>query len=79
MATLPIVLTTLVIFLQPRIGGPATAAIMGSGLLGLMGFGVALAVLHLAAVPLGKWAALALALAICMGWNLALGALARRR
>jgi len=79
LATFPVVLTTLVIFLQPRIGGPATAAIMGSGLLGLMGFGVALGVLHLAAVPMGKWGALALALSICVGWNLALGAVARRR
>ncbi|MGL5117236.1 MAG: hypothetical protein ACRC7C_18125, partial [Beijerinckiaceae bacterium] len=48
LATFPIVLSTLIIFLQPRIGGPATAAIIGSGVLGLMGFGVALGVLHLA-------------------------------
>ncbi|MGL5116443.1 MAG: hypothetical protein ACRC7C_14075, partial [Beijerinckiaceae bacterium] len=70
--TFPIVLSTLIIFLQPRIGGPATAAIIGSGVLGLMGFGVALGVLHLAALPLGKWAALSLALTVCIFWNLAL-------
>ena len=78
-ATFPIVLSTLIVFLQPRIGGPATAAIIGSGILGLMGFGVALAVVHLAAQPLGAWPALALGLAICMGWNLVLTGLARRR
>jgi hypothetical protein len=72
LATFPIVLSTLIIFLQPRIGGPATAAIIGSGVLGLMGFGVALGVLHLAAGPLGKWAALSMALAVCLLWNLAL-------
>jgi hypothetical protein len=71
-ATLPVVLSTLVIFVHPRIGGPATAAIIGSGLLGLMGFGVALAVAHLTALPLGKWPALGLGLAVCVGWNLML-------
>jgi hypothetical protein len=71
-ATLPVVLSTLVIFVHPRIGGPATAAIIGSGLLGLMGFGVALAVAHLTAVPLGKWSALGLGLAVCVVWNLML-------
>jgi hypothetical protein len=72
MATFPVVLTSLVIFLQPRLGGPATGAIIGSGILGLMGFGFALASLHLFAVPLGKWAALSAALVICILWNLAL-------
>jgi hypothetical protein len=72
MATFPVVLSSLVIFLQPRIGGPATGAIIGSGILGLMGFGVSLASLHLLAVPLGKWWALIITLVICMVWNLGL-------
>ncbi len=78
-ATFPIVLSTLILFLQPRIGGPSTAAIIGSGILGLMGFGVALGALHLAAQPLGAWPALALGLTICVAWNLMLMGLARRR
>jgi hypothetical protein len=77
-ATFPVVLTSLVIFLHPRIGGPATAAIMASGILGLMGFTVALATVHLLANPIGKWLALAVGLAICFIWNLALIAWARR-
>jgi hypothetical protein len=78
LATFPVVLSTLVIFIQPRIGGPATAAIIASGLLGLMGFGVALGVVHLAAVPLGRWAALAIGLMVCLLWNLALVGWSRR-
>jgi hypothetical protein len=71
-ATFPVVLSTLVIFIQPRIGGPATAAIIASGVLGLMGFAFALCFVHLSAVALGKWPALALGLLICVLWNLAL-------
>lgn len=78
-ATFPVVLSSLIIFLHPRIGGPATAAIIGSGILGLMGFGFALAVVHLTATSLGKWGALSLGLAICILWNLSLAALARRQ
>jgi len=78
-ATFPVVLSTLILFLQPRIGGPSTAAIIGSGILGLMGFGVTLGVVHLLAQPLGAWPALALGLAICLAWNLVLMGLARHR
>jgi hypothetical protein len=77
-ATMPVVLSTIAIFVHPRIGGPATAAVIGSGLLGLMGFGVALAAVHLLAAPLGRWPALAIGLAVCMLWNLALVAVSRR-
>lgn len=79
LATFPVVLSTLVLFLQPRLGGPATAAILASGMLGLMGFGVGLAALHLTAEPLGRWPALALGLAVCLLWNLAIGLHARLR
>jgi hypothetical protein len=71
-ATFPIVLSTLVLFLHPRIGGKATAAIIGSGVLGLMGFALALAFVHMAAAPLGKWWALSIGLGLCIAWNLAL-------
>jgi hypothetical protein len=78
-ATFPVVLSTLILFLQPRIGGPAAAAIIGSGILGLMGFGVALALVHLIARPLGVGPALSIGLMVCIAWNLGLMALARRR
>lgn len=77
MAAMPIVFSSLIVILQPRIGGPATAAVMSNGALGLIGFGFALATIHLAAEPLGNWPALGLALLVCVGWNIGLMAVAR--
>ena len=78
LAGLPIVLSSLIMILQPRIGGPAAAAVIGSGALGLLGMGLALAVVHVMAVPFGSWTALAAGLALAVGWNLVLTGLARR-
>jgi hypothetical protein len=58
--------------LHPRIGGPATAAVIANGLWGLIGFAAAIVALHLAAEPLGSAAALSLALATCVAWNIGL-------
>jgi len=77
LAGLPIVLSSLVVMLQPRMGGPVAAAVIANSVLGLLGFGLGIAVVHLTAVPLGTWPALALGLVICSGWNLALMGKAR--
>lgn len=79
LATFPIVLSSLIAILQPRIGGPASAAVIANGLLGLLGFGFAVALVHVTAVPLGTWPALGLGLLVCIVWNLGLMGLARRR
>jgi hypothetical protein len=79
LAALPVVFSSLIAMLQPLIGGPAMAAIVANSALGLMGFGVALAAVHAAAVPLGSWLALLLGLLISVGWNLALMGLRARR
>jgi hypothetical protein len=71
-ALFPVVFTSLMLVLQPRIGGPATAAVIANGLWGLIGFGTAVAVLHLGAKYLGSPIALSLALATCVAWNLGL-------
>jgi uncharacterized membrane protein (GlpM family) len=71
-ALVPIVMTSLALILQPRIGGPATAAVFVHSLPGLVGFGLAIAVLHVAAVPLGVVPALLLGLATCIVWNTSL-------
>jgi hypothetical protein len=78
-AVFPIVLTSLMLILHPRLGGPATAAVIANSLLGLVGFSCACLTLHLAAVPLGAPAALALALALAVSiaCNLAFWALRR--
>ncbi|MGO4172690.1 hypothetical protein [Bosea sp. TAF32] len=78
LAGLPIVLSSLIVILHPRIGGKATAAVIGNGALGLLGTGLGLAVVHLLAVPFGTWTALASGLVLTVGWNLFLTGLARR-
>lgn len=77
-AAFPIVLTSIALILHPRIGGPATAAITANGIPGLAGFGIALLVLHLSAVQAGTPAALTVALAVSIGWNLLVLRLHRR-
>jgi len=72
LAVFPIVLSSLILIFQPRIGGRATAALIASTMPGLIGFAAALTVLHLAAVPLGTATALVLGLATSVLWNLGL-------
>ncbi|MDB5617279.1 hypothetical protein [Tardiphaga sp.] len=79
LAVYPVVLTSLMLLLHPRIGGRPTAAVIASSGWGLMGFGLALAMVHLTAVPLGSAVSLTLALAICVAWNLGLWSWGRRR
>jgi hypothetical protein len=78
LALFPVALTSLVLIFQPRVGGPATAAITANGIPGLAGYGLALLALNLAAVPVGTPAALTLALGVSITWNLIILALRRR-
>ena len=77
LAVFPIVLTSLMLILQPRIGGAATAAVIANTLWGLVGFGAALVTLHVAVVPLGAPIALMLALAVSIAWNVMIWRLRR--
>jgi hypothetical protein len=72
LAVFPIVLTSIMIILHHRVGGPATAAVMANAVIGLGGFALAVIALNLSAVPLGSAPALALALAVSLGCNLLL-------
>lgn len=78
-ALFPVVFTSMMLILHPRIGGPATAAVIANGGWGLIGFGIAIAVLHVAALRFGSAIALSLALATCVSWNLGLWWYGRRR
>jgi hypothetical protein len=78
-ALFPVIFTSMMLILHPRIGGPATAAVVANGAWGLMGFGIAIAVLHVAALQFGSPIALSLALATCVSWNLALWWNGRRK
>ena len=77
LAVFPIVLTSLMLILHPRIGGRPTAAVLANTISGLGGFACCLLALHLAAVPFGTAAALTLALAVSIVANLSIWA-ARR-
>lgn len=77
-AVYPIVFTSLIVILQPRIGGPATAAMLVNGLRGLIGFAGAVSVLHYGAAAWGAGAGLAAGLAVSVAWNLMLVGLTGR-
>jgi len=71
-ALFPVVFTSMMLILHPRIGGPATAAVLANSGWGLIGLGIAIAVLHLADLRFGSVVGLSLALATCVSWNLGL-------
>ena len=79
LALFPVVYTSFILILHPRIGGAATGAVLANGLWGLIGFGAAVVVLHLAPPRFGGAAALSLALATCVAWNLGLWSFGRYR
>ncbi|WP_158744443.1 hypothetical protein [Acidisphaera sp. L21] len=78
-AVFPISLTSLIVILQPRIGGVATSLLAANALRAMLGFGVMLLVLHLAIPPLGIAAALIAALIVSVGWSAGLLGLRRLR
>jgi len=79
LALFPVVFTSMMLILHPRIGGPPTAAVLANSAWGLIGLGIAIAVLHVAALAFGSAIALSLALATCVSWNLGLWWIGRRR
>jgi hypothetical protein len=78
-ALFPVVFTSMMLILHPRIGGPPTAAVIANSAGGLMGLGIAIAALHVAALRFSSVAGLAVALAICVSWNLGLWWWSRRK
>ena len=70
LAVFPISSTSLILILQPRIGGRASAAVIANSVWSLFGISFGLAALNLAVVPLGAVLSLAAALAIPIVWNL---------
>lgn len=79
LALFPAVFSSLILVLMPRIGGRATAALLANSQWGMIGFGLAVLFLHLTALPLGRWAALSVALATCVVWNFGLWLYGRRK
>lgn len=77
-AVFPISTTCTMLIMQPRIGGPASAAVITNGLFGLAGIGAGLIALHFTIAPLGIIPALALLLAVPVTWNLTVWAIRMR-
>ena len=75
LAVFPVIYMSIMVILHPRVGGPATAAVLANAIPGLAGFGAALLTLHLTAVPLGSTLALILALGVSVAWNAAMYAI----
>jgi hypothetical protein len=78
LAVFPVVLLSLMLILQPRLGGPAAAAVQANSIVGLAGFSLALVTLASAAEPLGAPLALLLSLAVSIGCNLTIWLVRRR-
>jgi len=78
-ALFPMVFSSMMLILHPRIGGPPTAAVIANTAWGMMGLGIAIAVLHVTALRFGSAIGLSLALATCVSWNLGLWWLGRWR
>jgi len=79
MALFPIVFSSMMLILHPRIGGPPTAAVLANSAWGLLGFGLGVAVVHVGVLQFGSAIGLCCALATCIVWNLTLWWNGRRR
>jgi hypothetical protein len=79
LALFPLVFSSMMLILHPRICGQATAAVIANSGFGMIGFGIAITVLHVAALRFGSAVALSLALLTCVSWNLGLWWISRRR
>lgn len=75
LAAFPIVFTSMMLILHKRYGGPACAAVMANGIIGLVGFGIAAYFLHVSVISLGVPLALTIAFCITIAWNLGVFAL----
>lgn len=69
LASFPATFTSTMFILHRRVGGKATAAVMAHSLVGLLGFGLCMAVLNLTAVSLGSPLGLLAALVFSVSWN----------
>jgi hypothetical protein len=68
-AVFPVSLISLIVILQPRIGGPASSLLAGNALRSMLGFGMMLLVLHLAVRPWGVATALIASLMVSFLWS----------
>jgi uncharacterized membrane protein (GlpM family) len=68
-ALFPIIMCSSIVILHPRVGARATASMLAHTQVALIGLALGFLVLHYLAEPLGSWAALAIGISVCVGWN----------
>lgn len=77
LSVLPVIMSSLIVILHPRIGGPATSALFAHTLGGLVGMVLAFVLINLTIESVGTWIALSAGLAVTLVWNLLLIAVRR--
>jgi len=63
------VMGSFVVIMHPRVGGPAAASVLAHAQIPLIGLALGYLSVHYLAGPMGSWGALAVGLAVCVGWN----------
>jgi uncharacterized membrane protein (GlpM family) len=71
-ALFPIIMCSSIVILHPRVGGKATASMAAHAQVAFIGLAGGFVAVHYLAEPLGSWWALAIGLAVCIGWSLML-------
>ena len=78
-AFFPVAMSSFLVILHRRLGGPAAASTAAHVQAPLVGLGLSLLVVHLMAVPVGVWWSYLAGLSVGIGWNALLWALRQRR
>jgi hypothetical protein len=79
LSVFPVMFGSIAILLHPRLGGHAAAAVIANANIGMYGFCLCALTVALMAERIGSFAALSLALAVSIIWNLSVFGLRRRR
>ncbi len=72
LSVMPILTTSLILVMHPRVGGPATAALLAHTLGGLVGMVLAFTLVCSTIQDWGTWVSLASGLAVTVAWNVML-------
>lgn len=70
LSVFPVMFGSIAVLLHPRLGGPAAASVIANANIGMFGFALCALTVAVMATRIGSFPALALALAVSIGWNL---------
>jgi hypothetical protein len=68
-AVFPVVISSLLVIIQLRLGGPAAASVAAHVPVPLIGLSLGFLAVHYLAVPIGVWWSLAVGLVVCLMWS----------